>query len=238
MKRRHLALLLALLPPLIVGCAAPRNDGWSGVPADSMPETLESWDVYWDDDRRVWLEVGSGNRVGADEVPPEAWTFESNAIALRVRASERLNTFRGNPHTLLLRVYQVRDPSGLNRQLETPAELNRLLRRGDDDPDVLHLQQAIIEPGRERLLQIDRVEHARYVVLVAGYTGAEARTATRVIPIPQIYDLPRGRARLVPGNLVDALNPFSSTPPPRPARLSLWTTLGESRIERVEILAR
>jgi len=139
---------------------------------------------------------------------------------------------------LLLHIYQVRDPGGVTRHLETPAELRRLLRRGDDDPDVLDVEAVILEPGRTRLIQLDRVGQARYLVLVAGYAEGAGREVYRILPIPQIYDVPRGLQRFAPGNVTTTINPFSSKPDPRPGRLSLWLTAGDTSLVRLEGLAQ
>lgn len=235
---RHALPALAL--PLLVatGCATVGDDEWTGTPPEAPPEELQEWDIEWDDQRHVWREHGSREQVGNDEVRADAWEYEQDAVAIRISASRRLNVNRSVAHTAAVHVLQARDPGELRRQLEYPSEVYRLLRRGDDDPDVLAMDRSIVEPGRETLVRIDRADQTRYLVLVIGYADYSRQSATRIIELPQVYDIPRGRERFAPGNVLDTLNPFSSTPPPRPARVEGWLDLGEDGIDRLRMVAR
>ena len=223
---------------IIAGCATISDDEWTGTPPDDPPHTLEHWDVQWDDQRRVWREHGSGDRVGRDGVSADRWEYEQDAIAIRVDASDRLNYTRGSAHTVALHVLQARDPGDIRRQLDHPSEVYRLLRRAEDDPDVLAMDRVIIEPGRSQLVKVDRADEARYFIIIAGYSEYSRTGATRIIELPQIYDIPRGRDRFAFGNIVDTFNPFSRTEPPRPGRIEGGMTLGDDGIERLRMVAR
>lgn len=231
------ALLLALLLAT-AGCATVSNDDWTGTPDDDPPADLDGWEVQWDDQRRGWREHGSQKPVGASDVPTESWEAEQDALGFRIRASERLNFSDGTAHTAAVHILQARDPGNIKRQLEYPSEVYRMLRRGDDDPDVLALDRVIVEPGREVVMKVDRAERARYFVLIVGLTDYESNSATRIIEIPQIYDIPRGRERFAPGNVFSTFNPFASTPDPRPGRLLGWLHLGEGGVESLRMVAR
>ena len=238
MRGKLQPLLLAVALVGLAACATVSEDEWTGTPPDEPPEALNDWDVVWDDQRGVWRMHGSGERVGRSDVPADRWEYEQNAIGMRVRASDQLNFARGSAHTIALHVFQARDPGDLRRQLEHPGDVYRLLRRGDDDPDVLAMDRFIVEPGRSRLVRVDRADESRYLVIVAGYTEYSRNAATRIIEIPEIYDIPRGRERFAFDNIVDTFNPFSSTPDPRPGRLEGWMMLDETGIERLRMLAR
>lgn len=240
MRRCAWWIVVACLLASIAGCATVGSDNWTATPADEPPERSElaAWDVYWDDKKRFWRDNGEGHRVDGSEVPVDGWTYEQDAIALRVSAAERLNYSRGASHTVAVHAIQAKEPGDLMDRLRFPTEVYRLVRRGTDDPDVLAMEREIIEPGRETLIRIDRAERARYLLLVVGYTDYARSGATRMIPIPGVREIPRGRERLVPGNLVDAVNPFSSTPAPRPARLEGWLALGEEEVTQLQMVAR
>lgn len=224
----------------VAGCATVSSEDWTATPADEPParSDLAAWNVYWDDQERYWRHNGEGHRVDGSEVPVDGWTYEQDAVALRVSASERLNYSRGASHTVAVHMFQTKKPGDLIDRLRFPTEVYRLLRRGTDDPDVLAMDREIIEPGRETLMRIDRAERARYLLLVVGYTDYSRSGATRVIAIPGFREIPRGRERMAPGNLMDTFNPFSSTPAPRPARLEGWLTLGEEEVDQLKMVAR
>lgn len=233
--RIAMSLLLSLAT---IGCASVEQQEWTGTPDQAPPQELADWQVEWDDQRRVWRKHGSGEPVGRSEVPTEDWVAEQDALGLRIEATEQLNFGRGSAHTAAIFVLQARDPSNIKTQLETPADTYRLLRRGNDDPDVLAIDRRIVEPGRQTVMKVDRADRARYFILVVGALEFDTNNSARVVEIPQIYDIPRGRERFVPGNVIDTFNPFSSTPDPRPGRLLGWLRLGQNGIERFYLVAR
>lgn len=232
------AVTLALL---LAACASGGSSPeWTGVPADEPPAAAERprWLVYWDDRERGWRRTDGGQPLRAAQLPADAWTYEQDAVAVRIFADEQLNTSRGSAHTVAVHVLQTRKPGRLLRRLEYPADAYRLLALGAEDPDVLALDRLIIGPGREALLRVDRAEQARHLLLVVGYAEYSRGGAVRSIEVPGVRDVPRGRARLAPGNLIDAVNPFTPGPAPRPGRLEGWLKLGAQEIDRLQMVAR
>ena len=49
------------------------------------------------------------------QLPPPKLEFAENAIKIHVKADPKLNLSDGKPHTLLVCVYQLKNPNGLNQ---------------------------------------------------------------------------------------------------------------------------
>ncbi len=234
-------LLAALSIVLLAGCASSGPAKWSGTPAEQPPaeSELQPWNVVWDDAQHEWSRFADDTPpIDGSEVGADLWVYEAGSIVLRIEASERLNLSRGEAHTVAVHVLQTQEIGALTGYLEFPTEVFRLLRRGTEDPNVLAMERAIVGPGRETLMRVDRAAQARDLVLVIGFSDFSRSGATRVVPIPGIQDVPRGRARFSPGNVIDTFNPFTSAPPPRPARIEGWLALGETEIASLDMVAR
>jgi len=238
MKRKLRIATWMGLATLLAGCITPKEDKWEPIPPQSMPGDVPEWRIVWDDTDDQWERAGSGETVGQGEIPTGDWVAEQEAFGFRVRAAEQLNYQQGSSHTVALYFLQTKNPGQLARQFETPTEVYRLLRRGTDDPAVLAQDREIVEPGRELVVSIDRAERARYVALVVASLNFDRMRSTRIIPVPQVYDVPRGRERWTVSNIVSALNPFSSEPDPRPGHILGWLALGPEGIDDFKMLAR
>lgn len=227
-----------VLSALLGACASPGEKQWSAQPPEKPPDDVPEWRVVWDDQQRSWQRAGNGEPVGNAEVPTTAWVAEQDALGFRIRASKRLNFHSGSAHTAAFYFLQTNNPGKISRHFGAPADVYRLLRRGTDDPAVLALRREIIEPGRELVVAMDRAKRARFVVMVVATLKFEARSSTRVVPIPQVVDVPRGRERFAPGNILSTLNPFQDQPDPRPGRILGWIDLGTQGFERLEMVAK
>jgi len=139
--------------------------------------------------------------------PPKArtqeaqWGYEKDAIRLRVKSDPQLNLYQRSPHTLVLCVYQLKDPNAFNQQLEEKEGLWKLLECGRFDPSVTHSKRVVIQPGQEVTELLDRPEGARYVGLVAGYYALQKERVVRLFPIPVVSEKKGNMIFLKPGML-------------------------------------
>jgi len=122
-----------------------------------------------------------GGRGGADS---GAYEYEKEAISLHLKGDARLNLFEGKPHTLLVCVYQLRDPNALNQVLQDAEDVTKLLECGRFDPSIVNAKKFILQPGKEIREALDRAEGARYVGIVAGYYNLDKHRASRIVPVP------------------------------------------------------
>jgi type VI secretion system VasD/TssJ family lipoprotein len=110
--------------------------------------------------------------------------YEKDAISLHLKGDQNLNLFEKRPHTLLVCVYQLRDPNALNQVLQDAEDVSKLLECGRFDPSILNAKKFILQPGREIHEALDRAEGARYIGIVAGYYNLDKQRASRILPVP------------------------------------------------------
>lgn len=120
---------------------------------------------------------GGGSAAGA-------YGYEKDAISLHLKGDPMLNLFEKRPHTLLVCVYQLRDPNALNQVLQDAEDVTKLLECGRFDPSIVNTKKFILQPGKEITEALDRAEGARYIGIVAGYYNLDKQRASRIIPVP------------------------------------------------------
>jgi type VI secretion system VasD/TssJ family lipoprotein len=116
--------------------------------------------------------------------PPSEWRYEQGAIHLNLQADFQLNLYEGQPHTLLVCVYQLRDPNAFNQLTEDEDGLYKLLECSRFDSSVVNSKRLFIQPGQTLTDTLDRAEGARYVAVVAGYYLVRKESLVRLYKIP------------------------------------------------------
>jgi len=120
--------------------------------------------------------------------PPSDWRYEKEAIQLNLKAATQLNLYEGAPHTLLVCVYQLRDPNAFNQLAEDKDGLYKLLECSRFDGSVASAKRLIVHPGQDMALALDRGEGAKYVAIVAGYYRLEKEGTVRLYDIPWVVE--------------------------------------------------
>jgi type VI secretion system VasD/TssJ family lipoprotein len=157
-------------------------------------------------------------------VAPPEWQYEHEAIDIHVKADPQLNLYEGLPHTLLMCVYQLKDPNAFNQLTEDDDGLYKLLECSRFDVSVVSSKSEIIHPGQNLTFALDRAEGAKYVAVVAGYYLLQKEGMTRLFDIPVI---------------VEKKGWITRTEIARPGPLSIELRLGPQGIQKVwEILEK
>ena len=120
--------------------------------------------------------AGGGSASGVYE-------YEKDAISLHLKGDPKLNLFEKRPHTLLVCVYQLRDPNALNQVLQDAEDVSKLLECARFDPSIVNAKKFILQPGKEITEALDRAEGARYIGIVAGYYNLDKQRASRIVPV-------------------------------------------------------
>lgn len=142
--------------------------------------------------------------------PVPAKSFEPKGIELKISASGQLNSVDGDPHTVLLLVYQLENLNSFKDLLKSEAGIEKLLQAEKYDPSVLSIDRLIIEPGDSRTFLLDRVENSKWVGIVAGYYSLSPKFVSRFYEIPVslektgVYGFRKTEAKM--GRLTVSLN--------------------------------
>jgi len=145
--------------------------------------------------------------------PIKLWPYEEKAIILELKASNKLNLYEEIPHTLVICVYQLKDPNAFNQYIEDEEGIIHLLECNRFDESVMGFKKLVIQPGEEQKAILDRAENARYVGIVAGYYNLEKKQVIRLYNIPLIEEKKgfiRRKKIIKPGilNVKLALGPY------------------------------
>ncbi len=112
------------------------------------------------------------------------YVYQKEAIVLNVKSDPQLNQYRNAPHTLMLCLYQFRDPNMYNQLMDEKDGLQKLLECSRFDASVMSAKSFVIAPNKEKTEKIDRVEGTKYVALVAGYYTLVKENVTHFVPVP------------------------------------------------------
>ena len=116
------------------------------------------------------------------------WDFAKDAISAEISADERLNEFEDEPHTLLLGVFQMADPTPFYKMTADADSMAAALERGTAGDAFIDLARFVVTPGGQAVISLDRAQKAKYVGLVAGYYRMDAARSARLFEIPLTID--------------------------------------------------
>jgi type VI secretion system VasD/TssJ family lipoprotein len=116
--------------------------------------------------------------------PPPPTDYRKAAIELFLEADPKLNLYRANPHTLVVCVYELRDPNGFNQLMDDQDGLPKLLECGKFDGSVTFAKKLVLQPGQHLSEILDQAEGAKYLGLVAGYFTFGKEKPYRLYRIP------------------------------------------------------
>lgn len=117
-------------------------------------------------------------------LPAPNWTFQKDAISIHLKADAKLNVDDGVPHTLLVCIYQLKDPNAFNQLSEDTDGIYKLLECSLFDAAVATAKRTIVNPGQDIKIVLDRAEEAKYVAVVAGYYVLQKDRMIRLYDIP------------------------------------------------------
>ncbi|MBE0506347.1 MAG: type VI secretion system lipoprotein TssJ [Marinospirillum sp.] len=226
-------LIYLLSALLLTGCATPYE--WTGhiEPEYSKKDPEAKWE--WNPNQGQW------RYLDKERIPPRllggTGLYESRAIAVRLQASENINTQQGEPRTLAVKIIQMSDPAELDNYRPSSFRLADLMAAESNrlSGDFMRETVLILQPGQTRTLALDRVKGASHLAILAGYFRMSDDSSVRVVAIPGVT------GRSVPyKNRKRWWWPFGrqALPPSgEAARLKIWLELGEERIENLRARA-
>ncbi len=117
-------------------------------------------------------------------IPPPDWQYEQNAVHVNIKVDPQLNLSEGLPHTLVLCVYQLKDPNKFNQLAGDEEGLYQLLECRAFDASVTSYKRLIVYPGQDIEFTWDRSEGAKYIAFAAGYYSLHRDRMVRLFKIP------------------------------------------------------
>ncbi|MEG2005269.1 MAG: type VI secretion lipoprotein TssJ [Bilophila sp.] len=154
--------------------------------------------------------------------PPDSdvpWSYEPDAVVLRIAASDRLNEHEGNPSSLMLCVYELASRGGIDTRLHDPDGFAELLTCGRFDDSVVTSQRIFSDPAQVQQLFLAREEGVRWVAVIAGYFHGTPAHSAYIVPV-SVRTVVEGRI------------PFFKTEHREPGQTIIPVRLGPSEILR------
>lgn len=147
--------------------------------------------------------------------PPE-WAYEKDAIEVSLKADPQLNYDEGVAHTLLVCLYQLKDPNAFNQLADDTDGIYKLLECSLFDSGVATAKRIIVRPGKDINVILDRAQDAKYVAVAAGYYVLERDRIVRLYDIPVV---------------IEKKGFIKKTKVSKPGKLKLEIDLGPSQIK-------
>ena len=115
---------------------------------------------------------------------PNYDSYGEEAIRFSIKSDQDLNYYNGEPHTLMLCVYQLRSLNAFNQLKDEKEGLSKLLECSSFDSSVTSSKSFVIYPGEEVSKTLDRAEGTKYIGIVTGYYMVQKDEAVRTHQIP------------------------------------------------------
>src|SRR5690606_27911030 len=87
-------------------------------------------------------------------------------------------------HTLVLGVFQLEDAKAFVQLLNDAKTLTGMLASGNPSKEILHMDRYVVSPDKRTILDIDRVQGAKFIGIAAGYYDFDPAAASRLFRIP------------------------------------------------------
>jgi type VI secretion system VasD/TssJ family lipoprotein len=114
--------------------------------------------------------------------------YEPKGIIINYKADKELNFYDGTSHALMIAVYQLDNINVFNQLAKDLSGTQKLLGLDKSDKSVLGCDRYFIEPGEIKKIEIDRLENAKWLGIVAGYYDLVPAQAIRTYEIPIVIE--------------------------------------------------
>ncbi|MFV2056141.1 MAG: type VI secretion system lipoprotein TssJ [Thiohalomonadales bacterium] len=92
-----------------------------------------------------------------------------NGIRVEIKATEQLNYYNGQAHSLYLSMYELNSPTMFRAMIQNDSDRRTLLEGNWSHESVQAKQILSIQPSESRKLVFDRTSKGRYLAIVAGF---------------------------------------------------------------------
>jgi len=126
-------------------------------------------------------------KPAAEPASPEVF------LKLHLKADPELNLHGGKGHALHLCVYQLIDANAFRQLSEDEGGLYKLMNCDRFDAGVALARRLVIQPGEDRIFELDEAEGVKYVGIVAGYYALQKKHCVRLYPVQTVEEKKGGQ---------------------------------------------
>jgi len=129
---------------------------------------------------------GCGGGPPKDPLADVSWSYATDAVMLEIAADPGLNGYDGQPHTLLLGIYEMADAQTFRDLVADPAALAGTMATGKVPSTFSQFSRYVVAPGQHSYLILDRAQNTRSIGIVAGYAQMGVANAARQFDVPVV----------------------------------------------------
>lgn len=186
----------------------------------------------WLDGQSRW----SNWEVGDPNNKLVTWSYQEQALVVKLTASRDLNTYAQRPHTLVVKVVQLTDVSGIMTLMQTSDGVRSVLSEElEMIPNAVFSDTVMLAPKQTQTMTYARQQDAKFIALVTGFAELNVAKSVRIIPISVITE--KQKAPEPETSIVDTLTLgfFAEEPEAlpdivRPATIKMDVRLGDNSI--------
>lgn len=143
----------------------------------------------------AWLAVAAcvlalggcgGGGARKDPLADVSWSYATDAVILEIAADPGLNQYDGQPHTLLLGIYETADAQAFRDLAADQAALAGTMATGKVPATFLQFSRYVVAPGQHSYLILDRAQNTRSIGLATGYAQLAIANVARQFDVPVI----------------------------------------------------
>ncbi|GAM09419.1 type VI secretion lipoprotein [Geobacter sp. OR-1] len=120
-----------------------------------------------------WSKKGSDGAAG----------YEKNALTINFRSDRQLNLYQGRSHSLVVCVYQLKEPNSFNQLADEKDGIYKLMECGRFDGSVAYVKRQIVQPGEDTGGFVDMAEGSKYLGVAAGYFDLNRKGSVRLFTL-------------------------------------------------------
>lgn len=114
---------------------------------------------------------------------PSPKEFKRGGVTLNINADPQLNRYKNTSHTLLVCIYQLKDPNAFNQLADDPNSISKLMECGKFDSSIAYSKRLVVQPGQSVIEKLDTAEGSRFMGIVAGYYKTGSEKVTHLAPL-------------------------------------------------------
>lgn len=132
-----------------------------------------------------------------------AASYEKNAMTFNFRSNPQLNLYQGRSHSLVVCVYQLKEPNSFNQLADERDGIYKLMECGRFDGSVAYVKRQIIQPGEDTGGLLDMAEGTKYLGIAAGYYDISSKGSVRLLAVERkwfgdlVVDLILGQQEII-----------------------------------------
>ena len=116
--------------------------------------------------------------------PQPSWDYAADGIILKYTSDQYLNEVDGNPHSIMVVIYQLEKKKTFQNLMGHVQGVENLLNAQRFDENVLFVRRFFVEPGQTRTITFDREENTRHIGIAVGFYNLFPKKACRLYDIP------------------------------------------------------